>query len=157
MNNSIWLSPTGSIYVHGLSDDPNDGTAQEQAEYISTLSFLNGYTLLAVNYTQFPDTPIESWTWNGNVIVTDSTKLAAFNASLVPKVVSMRQARLALLQSGLLDQVSAAVQAGSQADQITWEYATEVNRDDGLVSNLAVALGLTSQQLDDLFTLAATL
>ena len=74
-----------------------------------------------------------------------------------PTVVSMRQARLALLQFGLLTQVDAAIAAGSEADQITWEYATEVSRSDPMVSNLAITLGLTEHQLDGLFTLAATL
>jgi hypothetical protein len=73
------------------------------------------------------------------------------------KVVSMRQARLALLQANLLDTVTAAIGQGGEADQITWEYATEVRREDALVQNLSQALNLTSAQLDDLFALAATL
>ena len=78
------------------------------------------------------------------------------------RVVSMRQARLALLQSGLLAQVEAAIAAiedagQRQAVQIEWEYAAEVNREHPWVQSLATALGLTEVQLDDLFTLAATL
>jgi hypothetical protein len=73
------------------------------------------------------------------------------------KVVSMRQARLALLQANLLDTVTAAIGQGGEADQITWEYATEVRREDALVQNLSQALNLSSQQLDDLFALASTL
>ena len=74
-----------------------------------------------------------------------------------PKVVSMRQARLALLQQNLLSTVDAAIAAGNEADKITWEYATEVNRGDSLVANLAAGLGLTEADLDNLFTLAASL
>ena len=74
-----------------------------------------------------------------------------------PTVVSMRQARLALLQAGLLATVDAAVAAGGDADKITWEYATEVDRNSPLVTNMALALNLTEQDLDNLFTLAATL
>lgn len=74
-----------------------------------------------------------------------------------PSVVSMRQARLALLQVGLLSQVDAAVAAGGEADKITWEYATEVQRGDSLVQNLASGLGLTDKDLDNLFLLASTL
>jgi hypothetical protein len=69
----------------------------------------------------------------------------------------MRQARLALLQQNLLSTVDAAIAAGGVADKITWEYATEVNRDDVLVQNLAIGLGFTETQLDELFTLAASL
>lgn len=75
----------------------------------------------------------------------------------IPTVVSMRQARLALLQAGLLATVDAAIAAGTEADQITWEYATEVVRNSPLVVNLSASLGLSEQQLDELFTLAATL
>lgn len=69
--------------------------------------------------------------------------------------VTMRQARLALLQSNLLDQASAAITA--PADKIEWEFATTVERDSPLVQNIAATLGLTEQQIDDLFTLAASL
>lgn len=75
----------------------------------------------------------------------------------IPTVVPMRQARLALLQQNLLATVNAAIAAGSEADQITWEYATEVDRNSPLVANMAAALNLTEQDLDNLFTLAATL
>jgi hypothetical protein len=72
-------------------------------------------------------------------------------------VVSMRQARLALLQVGLLPSVVGAVEQAGEAAKITWEYATEVRRDDALVAFLAQKLSLTEGTLDDLFTLANTL
>lgn len=76
---------------------------------------------------------------------------------VIPATVSMRQARLALLQSNLLETVSTAIANGNEADKITWEYATEVNRTDTLVQNLSSGLGLTEQDLDNLFMLASTL
>lgn len=75
----------------------------------------------------------------------------------IPTVVSMRQARLALLQVNLLTTVSAAIAAGNDADKITWEYAAEVRRDDDLVTNMAATLNLDAAALDGLFTLADTL
>lgn len=83
-------------------------------------------------------------------------------AARVPQSVSMRQARLALLQFGLLAGVDAALAAISddmqrQAAQIEWEYAAIVERNSALVQQLGGALGLTAQQFDQLFTLAATL
>lgn len=74
-----------------------------------------------------------------------------------PTVVSMRQARLALLQQNLLDAVEQAIAIGTKADQITWEYATEVNRSDALVVNMATALNLTEADLDNLFQAASQL
>jgi hypothetical protein len=75
---------------------------------------------------------------------------------VIPTVVSMRQARLALHRQALLDSVNSAVQNDMEA-QIEWEYATEVRRDSTLVQSLAAGLNLTEQQMDDLFTLAASL
>ena len=75
----------------------------------------------------------------------------------VPAAVSMRQARLALLAAGLLDQVETAMAGASAADQIEWEYATEVRRDSPLVASMTAALGWTAGQVDDLFVAAASL
>lgn len=77
----------------------------------------------------------------------------------VPEVVTMRQARLALLGAGLLAQVNTAVanMPGTEGDaaRIEWEYAQEVHRDSPLVATLSVALGLTDETLDNLFKVAA--
>jgi len=98
------------------------------------------------------DNVTTEWTYVNGVFVEPVTP-----PEFAPTVVSMRQARLALLQAGLLTTVDAAIAAGSEADQITWEYATEVDRNSPLVVNLSASLGMTEQQLDDLFTLAASL
>ena len=75
-----------------------------------------------------------------------------------PKVVTMRQARLALLQSGLLATIESAIMSGTdEAMKIEWEYATEVKRDWNSLVALTTALGITDLQLDDLFQLASTL
>lgn len=76
---------------------------------------------------------------------------------VIPKVVTMRQARLALLQQSLLAAVEAAVAQAGEVAKIEWQYATDVKRDNALVTAIASQLNLTSQQLDDLFTLASTL
>ncbi len=79
----------------------------------------------------------------------------------VPEVVTMRQARLALLGAGLLAQVNTAVAniPGTEGDaaRIEWEYAQEVRRDSPLVQSLIPALGMNDASLDALFTAAAAL
>lgn len=72
-----------------------------------------------------------------------------------PGEVTMRQARLALLAAGLLDDVEAAIT--TDADRIEWEYAATVVRDSPLVTSLAAGLGLTEQELDSLFAQASVL
>lgn len=71
--------------------------------------------------------------------------------------VTMRQARLALLQAGLLAQVQSAVAGADEATKITWEFSNEVRRDNPICQTLAAALGMGDAQMDALFTLASTL
>lgn len=79
----------------------------------------------------------------------------------VPSMVTMRQARLALLGAGLLANVDAAIDAMSEptksAARIEWDYSSAVQRHNGFVSQLGPALGLSEAQIDALFRVAATL
>lgn len=79
----------------------------------------------------------------------------------VPQIVTMRQARLALLGAGKLTDVDNAINAlpspTKEAAQIEWEYSQEVNRQNGLVSQLAPLLGMTDADLDALFIAGAAL
>lgn len=74
-----------------------------------------------------------------------------------PKVtlVTPRQARLALLDAGLLDTVETKIKGKNRAFQIAWDYATEINRDDPLIATIAKELSLTDAALDLLFKNAA--
>lgn len=78
-------------------------------------------------------------------------------APIVPQSVTMRQARLALYAAGLLNTVETAIASAGQAAAIEWEYAQEVQRNAGLVPQMASALGMTETQIDDLFISAAVL
>lgn len=79
----------------------------------------------------------------------------------VPQVVTMRQARLALLGAGLLQQVDQAInvlpEPQQSAARIEWDYSSEVHRDRDFVQQLGQALGLSDEQLDALFIQAAAL
>jgi len=79
----------------------------------------------------------------------------------IPQVVTMRQARLALLSQGLLSSVESAIDTLEDPPKsevrIEWEYSQTVERDRPFVTLLGNALGLDKAGLDDLFTLAATL
>ncbi|SDH27839.1 hypothetical protein [Nitrosomonas sp. Nm132] len=80
----------------------------------------------------------------------------------VPQSVTMRQARLALLNIGKLNDVDAALasipdETLRKAAQIEWEYALEVQRNHVLVQQIASSLGLGNQTLDNLFIEAGKL
>jgi hypothetical protein len=62
---------------------------------------------------------------------------------------TMRQARLALLDDGLLDEVEAAITTPS--DRIWWDYSTTVERSHPLVNAVLTALGKTETEMDDMF------
>jgi hypothetical protein len=80
---------------------------------------------------------------------------------VIPDQVTMRQARLALLGSGLLDRVSPAIEAlpspHKEVARIEWDYSSAVVRSRPLVGMLGQQLNLTEQQLDQLFITAAGL
>jgi hypothetical protein len=79
----------------------------------------------------------------------------------VPKSVSMRQARLALLGAGALSGVDAFINSlpspQKEAARIEWEYAATVERGSALVTALSTALSLDAAALDALFIGAAAL
>lgn len=90
------------------------------------------------------------------------TALRAPLPQSVPQSVSMRQARLALLAHGLLEEIDAAIatipdDVQRRAAQIEWEYAQTIDRNSPFAQQLAAGLSLTLQQLDALFTQAAAL
>lgn len=76
-------------------------------------------------------------------------------------VVTMRQARLALMQFGLLADVEPAIEALAEPDRsaarIEWEYSQTVERNTAFVDVLSQELGLGENELDELFALAKTL
>lgn len=87
----------------------------------------------------------------------DALPIPVVPVPVIPTSVSMRQARLALLQAGFLDQVAAGITNMNKATQIEWEFAANVVRDSPLVIQLSTALSLDAAVLDGLFTLASTL
>ena len=70
--------------------------------------------------------------------------------------ITMRQARLYLLSKGLLSQVDSIVST-NEAWKIEWEYATDVVKDSPLVVALASQLGLSTSDIDLMFTEASKL
>lgn len=76
-----------------------------------------------------------------------------------PQVVTMRQARLALLSIGLLDQIETAIDAMDEPERtiakIEWDYSSEVHRDKPFVNSLGATLGLDDEAIDALFAAAA--
>ena len=79
----------------------------------------------------------------------------------IPKSITARQARLALLQIGKLADVTAAISnlqsPIKEQVEIEWEYATDIFRNNGFIDALGSALGLDKDALDDLFIAAKSI
>jgi hypothetical protein len=75
----------------------------------------------------------------------------------VPAAITPLQARRALRAADLLDAVNAWIATQSADAQEAWEYCVEVRRDAALIAGAQEGLGLTPEQVDDLFRAGAAL
>lgn len=93
--------------------------------------------------------------------------LIKIDLSLLPKPapvkeVTMVQARLALFNRGMLDTVDEIIslmpiESQRKEAQIQWEFSTIVARDSALVYGIAGGLGLSDEEIDELFQEASKL
>lgn len=74
---------------------------------------------------------------------------------IVPQVISRFQARAALMDAGILADVEIAVAGAGPLAQLAWAEAIEWRRDSHTISVISDALGLSDEDLDDLFIAAA--
>lgn len=96
-----------------------------------------------------------AWVQAGNT----PEEFAESPAAPVPEVVSRFKARAALYQAGLLESVEQMMASPEtpMIHRIAWQDVQEFNRSSALVAGMGQALGLSSEQIDDLFRLAATI
>ena len=83
------------------------------------------------------------WTWDGAKFIPPEIVRSPVPSLVI--VVSMYQARVALLNAGLLDTIETAINAKGGAVKIKLEYATEVRSDDADLLELATELGIADQ------------
>ncbi|MCT7650931.1 hypothetical protein N5U19_08540 [Aliarcobacter butzleri] len=90
---------------------------------------------------------------NGKFIVKDfrtPEEIEAYEKSLIPKTITLRQARLYLLSIGLLDDLENII-SQNRAYQIEWEYANQIERESPLVKILGQTLNLGDTAIDNMF------
>ncbi|EAJ3016084.1 hypothetical protein CV546_04270 [Campylobacter coli] len=78
-------------------------------------------------------------------------KLKDYDEFGVPRKISIRQAKLALLEVGLLENVEIMMQSADKATQISWEYATEFERQNELILFFQQQTKLSDEFVDELF------
>lgn len=88
-----------------------------------------------------------------------TAQTAAMNTSLavVPTPVTLAQAHQAVINAGLQTAVDTAVAAAPTSIQQLWYASPTIDRNDPNLNALGIQLGLTSEQLDDLFRAAVFL
>lgn len=77
--------------------------------------------------------------------------------SLPKPYITMRQARLALFNAELLDDVQSIIDQLGEPIKIWWEYSLEVGRDHTYVLQVMALLGKSSIEIDALFEQARAL
>jgi hypothetical protein len=125
---------------------------------ISGMKDLDRDTLADLTWAQYPN--------HGFLIRDDALALGITAEALdhadylqkkleVPELVSMKQARLALLNIEKLDDVESAIV--DRSTKIEWEYATTVERFNSTIVDIFRSIGMTEDQIDDLFIAAKDL
>jgi hypothetical protein len=92
-----------------------------------------------------------------DIQITEANKvLSTFDPTAILRVTAY-QARLALLQAGLYDQVVATVSTADKATQIWWEYSLEIEKDHPILTDITTKSGIIGSQLDSVFKAAVVL
>ena len=74
----------------------------------------------------------------------------------IPRSITPLQAKLQLFKLGLLDEVDTMVALDKKV-QLYWEYALTIERSNDILLSMAAQLGLTEEQLDEMFIEASKL
>lgn len=72
----------------------------------------------------------------------------------IPQEVSVIQAKLAIIDAGLMPDVEAFISTLSAREWLYWNTSLSFKRDHPMIEKARIALGITKQQIDDLFLLA---
>lgn len=142
----VYIVPSASTEIEPPSDEQGKVTIWNGTDWV-----------------QINDVRGEWFDASGNIILVNDIRYDVTGLSKVKPVVqtivtsvTRRQGRRALLQAGLLNQVEAAIDSiqdelTRESMRIDWQDATEFKRGDNTIKTLATALGLSDEQLDQLF------
>jgi hypothetical protein len=122
------------------SEEPNNIVNNTPASVVSLYKYYNGNT-----------DPVIVSTVEAEVNVRSQLPLET-DPRPVPPVIPMWRAKVVLQKSGLLDTANGIVdQKNDPVLTSFWEYAPEIYRNSPTLKQMAVTIGLSETQLDDLF------
>lgn len=95
----------------------------------------------------------------------DTTKIITADQRAAAELQAKRQAMVlprlafksALMQAGLLDQIEALIDQADPLTRLKWREAVIYPRTDPMIDQLGALAGLTAEQIDQMFGLAAEL
>jgi hypothetical protein len=132
------------------------------------LSISDGGLLFAPNFVMGPTfslnkndenknemEPVEGWKWFDTE--TEAYSYFEISAPSNPWTITPLQAKTALHQMGLLSTIETFMLTADVPTKIAWQTASEFKRDSVMLNSISALLGLTSEQVDDLFVLAKTI
>ncbi len=105
---------------------------------------------------ELPDVTLGKMQRNGDQLTMLDDYLPEHAAASIPHEITMRQAELALGESGYLSAVEAWVESVGEDLKSYWRRSTTIKRDHQYVEDARIELGLTKEQMDQLFILADT-
>jgi hypothetical protein len=99
---TTWTNSSSAVQLVQLSDDPADGTPQEQIARFAAYDFLQGYTCVDSDYRgTAPETDVSLWRWDGSKIVSlapPAPPPMTIDQALAK--ISALEARIATLEAG---------------------------------------------------------
>lgn len=130
---------------------------RKEQEQILSAAYVEGmgYTLIEEDSSSYTY-PVDGWIHAENL----DTAIQYF-ANASKSTITLRQAKLALLNAGklqdVLDAIAVLPEPQKTAAQIEFDYANDVERDSVLLGTIAAAIGLTEAETDQLFAAAKLL
>ena len=97
-----------------------------------------------------PSSPPETWVIKNGEIKIDQQKLIEFNRQNMPALTPI-EFDIKLVDAGLYDQVQSLIKSDVKL-RIAYTRATLFNRTDPFIDQARIALGLTDEQVDEMWT-----
>ena len=139
------------VFVYEIDGVVCVGSApnNENIEDIANLSVPIGVKYLILDSLDLPKEPQESWYIEDGQIKIDQQKLVEFNRKNMPTLTPI-EFDLKLAQSNLYDAVQELVSSNLQL-KIAYTRATFFSRTNSFIDQARIALGLTDEQVDEMW------
>lgn len=128
------------------------GTESGELDIIESadISIPKGSDYIILNDEDLPKEPQESWCIEGGQLKIDQEKLATYNRSIMPDLTPI-EFDMKLRKAGMLQTVRDYV-ATNEVMEIAYTRATFFRRTDPFIETARIELGLTEDQVDQIWT-----